>query len=58
MTSIAPARLVSAARLSSVGAGRLTPASPASRSTASGKLRPSVYIRKVKMSPCLDDEKQ
>ena len=29
----------------------------AKSSTASGKLRPSVSMRKVKMSPCLPDEK-
>src|SRR5208337_5206444 len=34
-----------------------TPAIPASRSTASGKLKPSVSLTKVKMSPCLPDEK-
>ena len=37
------------------GIGR--PAMPASRSTASGKVRPSVSIRKAKASPCLPDEK-
>src|SRR5580704_7977129 len=30
---------------------------PASRSTASGNVRPSVSIRKAKASPCLPDEK-
>ena len=38
--------------------GSVTPASAARRSTASGKDSPSVSIRKVKMSPCLPDEKQ
>ena len=40
-----------------VRAGMSTPASRASRSTASGKVRPSVSIRKVKMSPFLPAEK-
>ena len=33
------------------------PPSTASRSTASGKLRPSVSLTKAKMSPCLPEEK-
>ena len=45
----------SASRGPAFGMG--TPASSASRSTASGKLRPSVSIRNLKMSPCSPDEK-
>ena len=37
--------------------GTARPACPASRSTASGKLTPSVSMRKSKMLPFLPDEK-
>ena len=51
------ARFFSSAASASLRRGMARPAMPASRSTASGKLRPSVSIRKAKMSPCLPDEK-
>ena len=57
MTSMRLARFFSSAASASLKRGMARPAMPASRSTASGKLRPSVSIRKAKMSPCLPDEK-
>src|SRR5208337_871485 len=56
-TSRRLARFFSSAASSFVCRGIGTPAMPASRSTASGKLRPSVSLTKAKMSPCLPDEK-
>ena len=56
-TSRRVARFVSCSASAPLWRGIGTPAIAASRSTASGKLRPSVSIRKVKMSPCLPDEK-
>ena len=56
-TSRRVARFVSCSASAPLWRGIGTPAIEASRSTASGKLRPSVSIRNAKMSPCLPDEK-
>src|SRR5271165_938673 len=56
-TSRRLARLFSCSASAPLCRGIGTPAIVASRSTASGKLRPSVSIRNAKTSPCLPDEK-
>src|SRR3954471_10924195 len=57
MTSLRVLRRSSRASSAREIVGRGRPASPASRSTASGKLSPSVIITKSKMLPFLPEEK-
>ena len=54
----AASRWSSCSHRARAGFGIGTPASAASRSTASGNARPSVFITKVKMSPCSPEAKQ